>query len=155
VELANWLEAAADAAQELVSGTLAINDAAWRTLVDSTIPDGLWGAYIPLLCPGQALQLGILAKPETCRRLAQALLGMGPDEPLESDADVFDAVGEVTNLIAGGVKARVSPGVAVTLGIPLAMRGTVFPAGDSESMAGILRMEPDDLWLVLNGTRQH
>lgn len=49
-------------------------------------------------------------------------------EKTEVDADVFDAVAEITNMIAGGAKAQLSEiegeGNPITLGLPTVLHGT-------------------------------
>lgn len=152
MELEHWFQAAAEAVQEIAHGPLGITGAEWRRLPGNLPPDGLWGAYIPLLSAGCSLQLGLLGTRETCARSAQALLGMPPEEAVESDADIFDALGEITNLVAGGIKVRMAPRGDVTLGVPLALTGRVFPAAGSTSVLGGLRFDTNDLWLVLTGT---
>jgi Chemotaxis phosphatase CheX len=153
VELDGWLHAAADAAAEVASGPLGISHTAWRVVPASTLPNGLWGAYIPLLSPqNESLQLALLAGRDTCERITRALLGMSDDEAPESDNDIIDAVGEVTNLVAGGLKARLEGKADVRLGVPLALSGREFPDAGSQSALGILQLDRDDVWLVLTGT---
>lgn len=152
LELSNWLEAAADSARELATGTLAASSTAWEALSHPVLPDDLCGVYIPLLNGHLALQLGLLAHRDVCSHLARALLGMAPDEPLDSEADVFDAVGEVTNLVAGGLKARMSDHTDVSLGVPLAIQGRVFPSSGSQSVQGILHIDANAVWLVMTST---
>lgn len=154
MELDGWLHAAAECAGEVATAALGIESTAWRQVPVASLPHGLWGAYIPLLCtPGQSMQLGLLAGHDTCKRLTCALLGVPPEESSLTDADIFDAVSEVTNLVAGGLKARVDGEVHVTLGVPLSFSGRVFPGAEGQSTLGLLQLDRDDVWLMLTGAR--
>lgn len=65
----------------------------------------------------------------TALKAAGALLGM---EPTELDADVLDALGELTNMIGGTSKTRLEE-YALTIGLPTVICGTgqriMFPSG--------------------------
>ena len=115
------------------------------------MPENLCGVYIPLMTDGFSVQLGVLGQPEVCTHLAKSLLGMGPEESLADENEVFDAVGEVMNLVAGSVKSRAADHTNVTLGLPLALTGTVFPLGGASFERGLMRMDDNDVWLVIAG----
>jgi len=154
VELAEWLDAAASSAQEIASGALGMADTRWEGRSSGAMPKDLCGVYIPLLADGYALQLGLLAPRDTCTHLARALLGdMEGDAAVESDSDVFDAMGEITNLIAGQLKVLLAQKVAVRVGVPLAIRGRVVPLGGSRSIYGELHLDQGHTWLVMSGSR--
>ena len=152
MELSEWLAAAADASQEIATGPLGAAVTSWRECPSDALPGDLCGVYIPLISDDLALQFGMLASREVCVELARSLLGMTPDESVGSDEDVFDAVGEVSNLVAGGVKVRLADRCNVNLGVPLALQGKVFPASGSRSVQGVVRMGDSDVWLVMTGT---
>ncbi len=152
MELSVWLDAAAQAASEIATGSLGATSTTWEGRPATTLPGDLCGVYLPLLSDELALQFGFLATFVVCAKLSRALLGIAPDEELESEADVFDAVGEITNLVAGGVKARLVGRCTVNLGVPLALQGRVFPASGSRSMQGVIRIDESDVWLVMTGT---
>ena len=67
--------------------------------------------------------------------------------------ETLDAVGEVTNLVAGGVKVRVAGRANVSVGLPLALRGKVFPSTGSQSIHGVMCLDDADVWLLLTGTK--
>jgi hypothetical protein len=152
LELTGWMEAVAAAAQSIAAGALGVEDSEWQHLPDATLPSNLCGVYIPLLTEGYALQLGVLGSRETCSKIARALLGMGNDEPMDAESEVFDAVGEIVNMVAGELKVRVAEHAKLSLGIPLALSGKVFPSAGAVSTQGTLRLGEDELWLIL--TRQ-
>lgn len=150
MKLAEWLDSAALAAREMASGALGASELAWSGPSDRPLPGDLCGIYIPLMMDGVALQLGVLATRDVCGALASALLG-GDD--VQSDEDVFDAVGEVTNLIAGQFKVLLADQINVRVGIPLAMKGRVFMLGGSRSVHGMLSVDGRAVWLVVTGTK--
>jgi hypothetical protein len=152
VKLSQWLDAAALSARQVASSALGATDLHWSGATSPNLPDGLCGIYIPLLTDGLALQLGVLATREVCARLASALIGADAGE-VETDADVFDALGEVVNLIAGDFKFRLTEEVDIRVGVPLAMKGRVFPLGGSLSIHGSLQLDGSEVWLVMTGSK--
>lgn len=152
LKLAEWLESAAVAAREIASGALGASQLEWSGPSRAPLPDDLCGIYIPLMMEGVALQLGVLARRDVCGALASGLLG-GDD--VQADDDVFDAVGEITNLIAGQFKVLLSDQINVRVGVPLAMKGRVILLGGSQSTHGTLSIDQLAVWLVVTGTRTH
>lgn len=152
VKLDDWLEAAAVAAREITGGPLGASRTEWAGASTAALPGDLWGVYIPLLTEGYALQLGVLGTRDVCARLAGALLGDLDGGSVSSDEDVFDAVGEITNMVAGNVKVLLAEKANIRVGVPLAMRGRVFPLGGSQSLHGSLVVDGEQVWLVVTGT---
>jgi chemotaxis protein CheX len=69
--------------------------------------------------------------------IAGAMLGLPPEE-LAGDADVNDVIGEVTNMVAGGLKSWLcDAGVACALTTPAIIRGTSFCVLPSEGVQKI------------------
>jgi CheY-specific phosphatase CheX len=66
---------------------------------------------------------------------------------------VFDAVGEITNLIAGQFKVLLADQINVRVGVPLAMKGRVFMLGGSRALHGMLNVDQRAVWLVVTGTK--
>lgn len=151
MDLSEWMNLAADSAAEIASGALGMGSVRWQHPYQATLPPDLCGVYIPLLTDGGAVQLGLLGRRDVYAQLAKSLLGMGPDESLESDSDVFDAVGEVTNMVAGGVKARAAARIDVEIGLPLALIGPIFPHAGAAFEHGLMQMDENDVWLVIAG----
>jgi hypothetical protein len=151
MNLTDWMNLAADAAAEIATGALGMERTRWRLRPAVRLPDELWGVYIPLMTDGASVQLGLLGRREVCAQLAKSLLGMSRDEVLEDESTVFDAVGEVTNLVAGGVKVRAAAQVDVKLGLPLALCGSALPITGEAFEHGILQMDDNDVWLVVAG----
>jgi len=83
------------------------------------------GAYVPLVGKDVSVHIGVSTDSPGCEALGRALLAMGADEDFESDEDVLDAVGEIANMLAGGVKKRMAdrqPGLQ--MGLPLLVEGS-------------------------------
>jgi len=61
---------------------------------------------------------------ESALRVTSSMLGM---EYKEIDSDVIDAVGEMTNMIAGGIKTELAGiGIELDLGLPIVVTGKNF-----------------------------
>jgi hypothetical protein len=128
--VSDWVAAMADASSELAQslGIDRVEVLGWHNVP----PTGMAGAYIPLLAEDQTLQLALLASPAGCADLSRLLLGMEPDEEV-SDADVADAVGELVNIVAGGVKQRMQDVAGgLRLGLPVFIHGYVQPTQQLE-----------------------
>jgi hypothetical protein len=150
--LLELLDAAAVAARQIATGPLGASDPKWSGASGGPLPKDMCGIYIPLIADGMALQLGVLAAREVCVALGKALLA-GTEEPLDSDADLFDAMGEIANLIAGDFKVLLADRVSVRVGLPLALRGRVIPLGGSQSVHGSLNVGGNDVWLGVTGPK--
>jgi CheY-specific phosphatase CheX len=86
--------------------------------------------------------VGLCATAAALRLVSGALLGFVDAEL--SHADITDAVGEVANMLAGGVKRRlsaVSPGLQ--LGLPLFIQGHLDPRERQALRVSEVRLSPD------------
>jgi len=98
------------------------------------------GAYLGLVADDEPFQVGILVDPAGCQSLSKALLGMEPgDEDLPA-SDVSDAMCEVVNIVAGGLKRRVSERMKITLGLPIFVAGHPLPNQQQEVSARALKL---------------
>jgi hypothetical protein len=149
--LSDWMNLAAEAAAEIATSALGMANTHWQRAPAARLPDDLWGVYIPLMTDGDSVQLGVLGRRDVCAHRAQTRLGMSADEVLDDDGTVFDAVGEVTNLVAGGVKVRAAAHTDVKLGLPLALSGSPLPLRGETFEHGLLQMDDKDVWLVVAG----
>lgn len=101
------------------------------------------GAYIGLTAPDEAVQVGLVAEMAGLQALAKAMLGMAPEDEDLPPADVADAVGELANIFAGGIKNRMLPRLgAVTLGLPLFINGYIEPTDKLAIHAVDLQLGP-------------
>ena len=140
-----WLQAACETAVELAGATLLL-----PAHVDDPLPPrlsallpltALAGAYIPLSAGLESITVAWVAGEVGCRALAGALLGIGADEELPS-SDVADAVGEVVNMLAGGVKSRMLPQVTpIGLGLPMFLHGWIEPGERLEIAARRIQVD--------------
>lgn len=109
------------------------------------------GAYLGLVASDEPIQVGLVAAPAGCQLLAKALLGMDvADEDLPT-ADVSDAMCEIINIVAGGLKRRVSERLPVTLGLPIFVAGPPLPNQQQQILARELSIGkvPVSLLLVI------
>ncbi|MEZ5063417.1 MAG: chemotaxis protein CheX [bacterium] len=137
--LEQWLDVALEATGEVA--TTALGGEFRVTHLEPPDPSIRTGAYIPLRSADQSLLVGLLGTESTCRKLARTLLGM-EDEPEgdPSDPDVADAVGEIVNMLAGGIQRRMNGNDSrVELGLPIFVRGAILPTRRMEAtMAGVV-----------------
>ena len=81
------------------------------------------------LSGGFSAMLGIHCPEAIGLAISGAMLGMEIDE---IDADVKDAMGEIANMVAGGLKERfVAEGIDLELAIPTAISGKSFTIASS------------------------
>jgi hypothetical protein len=123
----DWLAALEAEFAILATGTLGLS-AVHVVARDVEPPRSMEGAYLGLVTPEGALQIGLAATTGGCDALARGLLAMGAEEALPA-ADVADAVCEIVNILAGAVKrcARENAGMQVSLGLPTFFHGTAQP----------------------------
>lgn len=113
-----WIDAAAEAAREFAETALGCP-------MEAGVPDGssnydLTCCLVALVGDEASLQVGFASDAEGCQSLARALLGA--DEPLP-ESDVVDAMGEIANIIGGGVKKRMRQDGGIHLGLPMVLHG--------------------------------
>jgi CheY-specific phosphatase CheX len=114
-----WLNATAESMAEICRTTLAMD---LRRNVDTPkLPANLTGCYVALVGKEESLQIGLASDAQGCQILAQTLFGA--DNEL-SDTDVNDALGELANILAGGVKTRMAATFGgISLSLPIVMEG--------------------------------
>jgi chemotaxis protein CheX len=83
---------------------------------------------------------------QAANRVAAAMLGLGAEET-PSEADVNDVIGEVTNMLTGGLKSALcDAGAPCAVSTPAIIRGTAFeiePAPGLERLWLLFDFEPD------------
>lgn len=119
VPLDDWMKATVDAAAEFSTTTL---EAPLSTLESSNLPLDLTGCFVALVGEEGSLQIGLASDSSGCMTLAKALFASEEDLP---DNDVGDALGEIANIVAGGVKKRMAGQVPLALGLPIVMEGHI------------------------------
>lgn len=124
IAAAEWMNALEESAREVALTALGFSECTTERDCGAPPPE-LFGAYLPLGTTFQPVQIGLLSGERGCQALAKALLGLTPlddDLPLP---DVGDAVSEVLNMLAGGLKRRLAGRLELKLGLPLFLHGTV------------------------------
>jgi hypothetical protein len=123
-EMETWMQAAAASTQDLATAIgLSKVVVLQSSSVGTTAPSG---AFISLVGPKVAVQVGFQTTAAGCMELSKALLGM--DESDLTPDIVRDATCEIGNMLAGLVKRRmgsVDPGMR--LGLPMFIEGRIHP----------------------------
>jgi CheY-specific phosphatase CheX len=89
-------------------------------------PPQLHGAYLGLVGPTGAVQIGLASSPEGCQAMAKGLMGMTPEDAPLPDNEMADAVCEIINIVAGAFKARVRDRAnPLQMGLPVFIRGAI------------------------------
>jgi CheY-specific phosphatase CheX len=116
-----WLQAATDSMSEFCETTLAMEMR--RGVTSPRLPENLTGCFVALVGQDESLQIGLASDPAGCQTLARTLFACEDDL---SEADISDALGEIANILAGGVKKRMSEYYAsMILGLPIVMEGHI------------------------------
>lgn len=103
----SWLQALVESIDEVASVFLGM-EVADPVYQDGPPSEAVSTASIRLSSPESTYLIGIAAERGGCTEIARALLGMvDSDGPLD-DAAVDDAFAEVLNMVAGGMKKRLS-----------------------------------------------
>jgi Chemotaxis phosphatase CheX len=118
------LDALADAVSELSATVLGMS---FASLDDGSQETCGHGAYLGAVAQDEAFQVGIIVPAVGCQVLAKALLGMDPAEDDLPDPDVSDAMCEIINIVAGGLKRRINTELPVTIGLPIFVAGQPWP----------------------------
>jgi len=145
--LGTCLEALCDAARELAD--TALGGASFELLGAAREPHGEHGAFVNLALPDEAIQVGVVLSPAGCQSLAKSLLGMAPEDEDLPLSDVGDAMCEIVNIVAGGLKRRLNPGLHATLGLPLFVSGRPLPTHQQEVSGRALCIGAVPLCLLL------
>lgn len=149
IQLNDWMKATVDAAAEFARATL---DAELEPVDNgSTLPPELTGCFVALIGDAGSLQIGLASNPVGCQTLAKALFASEDEMP---DEDVSDALGEIANIIAGGVKKRMSalqPPLAI--GLPIVMDGHVRLAERQKILGNDVRLGEVPVRLLIIGNK--
>ncbi len=113
-----WLTALTDSIEELASLNLGM-EVSPPQRISHPSPAVSSSASIDLKSSDGNWRVAIAADPDGLQSLAKALLGMEADEENLPNEDVADAFGEVLNILAGGLKKRLSEVEGeILLGLP-------------------------------------
>ena len=123
--MASWLPELEAAFEDTARGALGIEIV--RVKARGGHPVASWqGAYLSLIGPGGALQIGLAGDAKACQTLAKGLLGLAPAEADLSAPEMADAFCEIVNIVAGAFKSRVRDRAPqLTMGLPTFFNGGV------------------------------
>lgn len=141
------LDALVDAASEVASTVLA--GASFAALRDGPGYGSGHGAYLSLVAPEESFQVGLLVEPAGCQVLAKALLGMEPGDEDLAPGDVSDAMCEIMNIVAGGLKRRVTDHMPLTLGLPMFVTGHPLPNQQQEVASRAMKISDVTVSVIL------
>jgi len=128
-----WQEAVQGAANEIARRALGFSGAEVSEPISLYQSAGMVGAHIPLV-GNPSYELSLVATRPNCSKLATAILGMNAEEL--PAGTIPDAIGEIVNMLAGGVKRRLAAsGGDLELGLPVFVNGTVEPSGTQSVLA--------------------
>ena len=113
------------------------------------------GAYLGLVADDEPIQVGLLVDPPGCQLLAKSLLGMDPAEEDLPISDVSDAMCEIVNIVAGGLKRRVAERMRITLGLPIFVAGHPLPNQQQEVSARALELGEIKVKLLVLAQKPH
>ncbi|HYD40135.1 MAG TPA: chemotaxis protein CheX [Anaeromyxobacter sp.] len=117
---------------------------------------GQQGAYLALVAPAGALQIGIASDEAGCQALAKGLMGMGEADPALSPPEMADAFCEIVNIVAGGFKGRIREKVgSLTMGLPVFFHGPAQPTEHTAVRVARLRAGGVAVALLLVFPRAH
>ena len=148
------LDAAVAVANEI--STIALGyDESKVTAHPDKMPEGLMGSYIALIGEETAIEIGLVSDNEGCCSLARALLGMDADDEDLPEEDIADALGELVNMLAGGIKKRIGEkDASMRIGLPMMVQGKVeLPEGTEKGIAEVLLGPVDTLVCMYRNAR--
>ncbi len=142
-----WMDALVSATNELATTSLGFEEGSVNEEPDCEFAAG---SCIALVGEEGSLQMGLGASQENAMKLGRALFGMEPDEEDLSEQDLGDALGEIVNVVAGGVKTRMSEhAVSMQLGLPLLLHGRVDAPSGAEVLSVAMRWDSIEARLLL------
>ena len=129
------LSALRDSARDVITTSLGFTDGDISAMF-GVAPHDVAGSYMPMVGPKYSMYVGWTAGERERCALARAFLGMGADESV-SPADVEDALGELVNILGGGVKRRMLAQVPqLVVGLPFFAGGRMRLLGGVDGLAG-------------------
>lgn len=152
--ISEWQRAAIEVASEIGESVLAFEQCGPPERI-AAIGSGRRGAYVPILSGDYSLHVGVVSDDAGCASLTRALLVMGADEAVSLD-DIHDAVGEIANMVAGGVKTKVTArGVPVQIGLPIFIHGHIESGAGTQALVSQMKFDDVDVCVTIVKTARH
>ncbi|MBU8921677.1 MAG: chemotaxis protein CheX [Bacteroidales bacterium] len=143
-----WLHAMSASLEELATGMLGF-DGSSITGMEDGLPDKINGAHVAMISLHESLNVGLFADNKDCVSLAKAMLCMEEDDEI-SEEDVRDSMGEIVNIIAGGVKRRMIEDIpTIKIGLPVFFAGYMTPGKNVDSSVIDVMIGPIEARLFL------
>jgi CheY-specific phosphatase CheX len=118
-------------------------------------PPMLHGAYLGLVGPAGAIQIGLAAEPAGCQVLAKGLMGMPPEDPDLPESEMADALCEIINIVAGAFKTRLRDRAhPLQMGLPVFISGAVKATDHVAVQVAEVTMGPVSAAVLLVHPRQ-
>jgi CheY-specific phosphatase CheX len=141
IGLAEWVDALVAAANQLATESLGFEEGE-VVATETTLGSLVSGSLIALVGNQHSVEVGLCATQDNCVSLARAFLGMEPEDGDLSKADMDDALGEMANVLAGALKARMDGRVpAMQLGLPIVFQGLLGASTSAEVMVVHIRWQ--------------
>ncbi len=155
VTIEDWLQASVEALREVATTALGL-DGLEVGEVRESMPRDVGGAFIPLSGEHDSAQVGLAGGPDERKLISGALMQMSADEAAElTNSDVADAMGEIVNIAAGGIKQRLQSRLgSLALGLPLFINGQVEATEKVVTRVADLTMGNHSLVLVIVRARE-
>jgi CheY-specific phosphatase CheX len=152
IPLSEWVSAACESLEEVSQATLGFDDFA-RVETHAGRPPNMAAGYVGLVSDANALQIAVGAELAHCRALAAVLLGMEPEEAEDlGEGDVGDAMGEMINVVAGGVKKRLAErDGGLKLGLPLFLLGRAEPSQHIDAQYSVVQTGGITIYVAVFG----
>jgi CheY-specific phosphatase CheX len=149
IALTEWGDALVGAANQLAMESLGFEEGevlATETSLESLVA----GSLIALVGNQNSIEVGLCATKDNCVILARAFLGMEPEDEDLSKADLDDALGEMANIMAGALKARMDGRVpAMQIGLPIVFQGLLGASTSAEVLVVHIRWQDAEAQTVL------
>jgi CheY-specific phosphatase CheX len=136
-----WLSAAVESVKDLCTTSFSFPSCEVMPNLAHEIKDKA-GAYIALVGDHSAIQLGMAADECGCYALSRALLCMEENEELSKE-DMSDTMGEIANIIAGGLKSKMDErNPNMRMGLPIMVHGCVDAPEHAEIAMAEIKLGP-------------
>ena len=147
-----WRDAIQSTASEIARYALGFDGASVADPEPAEATAGMIGAHIPMVGK-ESFELSLVGTRAACQALSGAVLMMGIDAQL-APAEIADAIGELANQLAGGVKRRLAGTCGdLELGLPVFVNGSVEPTRHQSVLALPTTFGPISAMVVIVGPK--